>query len=160
MVKMMDVRQLQKYGVFLVALIVFTILLFLKDSFATLFSQNFIIGFTIFLIIYAFAVFWFIFGEKKLDLYFIRKIIAWVLVFIVLDLVMYPFLVSKTGVTATDFDSKMSSDVFVYTLIPDSIPIEIRYYVTYTIVPSLCLFIASLLVKKQEFNQYVEHATG
>ena len=118
------------------------------------FSQNFVIAFTVFVLVYSAFVLWFIFDETpsnvKIGLY-VKTLVAWVLVFLALDIIVYPILVTPTGIPAgLPTNAMISSDVYIYSLLPAAIPVIARYYMTYVLAPAIFLFVAYKLLAKNE----------
>lgn len=112
--------------------------------------NNYILSFLIFSSVYAFIV-------SKYVLKTNGKItLAFILIVFAFDIVMPPYLVTATGLASTDPNALVSTDVFVYSILPQSIPQNINYYLTYVFIPVLMLFIARALVNKGSFNNLIK----
>jgi hypothetical protein len=127
------------------------------------FTKNFVLGYTIFTLLYSVFVLWFIFGQTfnntEISKY-IKTLFAWVLVFLALDIIIYPMLVTPVGIPeGLPVNALISSDVFIYSLLPPALPAIARYYITYVGAPVLFLFVAYKLLAKDEkkFTTFVKH---
>ena len=127
------------------------------------FTKNFIVGYTVFTLLYSVFVLWFIFGQSfnntEISKY-IKTLLAWVLVFLALDIIIYPILVTPNGIPeGLPVNAMISSDVFIYSILPPALPSIARYYITYVGAPVLFLFVAYKLLAKDEkkFQTFVKH---
>lgn len=69
---------------------------------------------------------------------------------------MPPLLVTGAGVLpGLPQQAQFSSDIFIYTLLPQQLPGFIRYFLTYDLVPSLMILAAALLLDPRLFRQAV-----
>jgi len=70
------------------------------------------------------------------------------------DLVWFPYLVDTTGLVS---NIKISSDIFVYNLLPNFIPEIIKYNIVYPFTFSVCLTLVSILSGTERvFNNVIK----
>lgn len=131
---------------------------FLNSVFQSIVESNFIFGYIIFVMIYLFLLFRYIIpietaGIVKADA---RTIIGWFFVFLALDMILYPVLVSTQGCPGDlPFESKLSSDIFICALLPD-MPGIIKYNIIYVIAPTIFLIIGRLILSRRGFSNAVQ----
>ena len=145
------------------ALIVMVLINFAMMNFQNYFTKDFIVSYTVFVLLYAVFVLWFIFNQTPQNTEtgkYVKTLVAWVLVFMSLSLIIYPMVVTQDGIPdGVPTSAKISSDVYIYTLLPPVLPSIVRYYVTYVVAPALFLFVAYKLLAKQEekFAKFVKN---
>jgi len=125
---------------------------FLNEIYQSFFSGNTFFGYLIFISVYVYVVMEYIIGIR-IDL---EHFIAFLFVFLAFDIILYPILIPKAGPPNLTFDQSLSSDVFIYNLLPSNFPHMIRYYITYVIVPTFLLIAAMLIVGKRKFHSFVK----
>ena len=110
-------------------------------------------GYAIFLLVYVYLVF------KLLEIPFnTRQYFAFLLVFLALDVIAPPMMISQTGFSESLIpEQKLSSDVFIYQLLPSGLPHEIRYFLVYVGISVILLVIARTLTTKKGFVSLVHH---
>lgn len=141
----------------LVATALFIWFAFLVDVFTALFQSNYFIGFTIFVAGYMYIIMRFVFGMKPLSNP--RVFVAWVIIFTVFDLILFPIMVGKTAQDPLSFGQSISSDVFIYRLMPTDWSQTMRYYMTYVVAPTIMLWIAYKLTgNKKNFAKAMKEA--
>lgn len=118
--------------------------LFGMDMFNGLLTSNFLVGYIMFISVYVFLTFRYILGWEVNG----KQFISLILIFLALDIVIYPILIPKTGLSALSPEQMASSDVFIYSLLPAVLPHMARYYLTYVVVPVILLAIALYLTSR------------
>jgi len=124
------------------------------DQFLNYFSNNIMAGYLVWVFGYSILILKYIF-----DVNVMRKpniVIAWALVFLATDIFMFPLMVGREGLTDLIPEQKMSADVFIYELLPQTWSHDLRYFVTYVMFPGVLLWLARRLVSGRQFSTVVE----
>jgi hypothetical protein len=123
------------------------------DYLSPVIYNNIIFAYTIFIMLDTYLVCKYILfvGEKFNG----RKYFSLVLIFLATDIIMFPYLIDKSGIVATESGALMSSDVFIYKLLPDFIFPLAKYLLVYVLVPALLLMVARGLTTRRWFWQHV-----
>lgn len=113
------------------------------------FSGNTIFAFIILQVAYVFLVM-----KYVLDLEIhARRFLSVVLVFMVFDMFLSPALVGRDLNTELTFAQQMSSDVFVYNLLPSTMAENIKLVIVYVLAPTIMLFAALRLTGRRNLKQ-------
>lgn len=145
--------------IFVASLIIFTLWFFpISDALRPLFISNFLIAYALFIIIYACVCVYYIIGKSSNGLSKDPRIyVAFILAFFLSDLFMYPYLVPKEDtVMNLPVDAQISSDIFIYKMLPTDLPQIVKYFIVYPVTLSLGFTAIALLVKrKKDFTSVV-----
>jgi len=110
-------------------------------------NMNYMTAFFLFILIYSFMISHFILKVDKIE-----TLVAMVLIMLAFDLIMPPYLVDmNSGITATNNAALVSSDVFIYSLLPQYLPNRVKFFITYVLFPAFLLFIARAIVSKGKY---------
>lgn len=112
-------------------------------------TQNYIFAYGVFLLGYVFLIMKYVLEIDPLKS--LKKYVAFLLVFLAGDIVIFPYLIGKTGPVTTNAGANLSSDVFVYNFINN-------FYLTFIVVPLVFLVVARMLVKKERFMTFVKQS--
>ena len=123
---------------------------FLLDSFNLFANGRAVIAYFIFLIIYSVLLARYVFGITN---FFdnTKKIFGFILIFMISDLLFFPYVIPKNIEPIQETNLQLSSDLFLYNLLPKSIPHKIKYYLVYVFIPSLLLLLAASLLQQRSF---------
>lgn len=115
-------------------------------------ESNFMIGYTIMIVLLSYFSFRYIlkFGNPADQ---INLFIAYVIVFFIHDLFLYPYLVTQSGLVNAPIQTIASSDVFIWKLLPESWAPMIKYFVVYVGATTLGFFIARILAGREKFRR-------
>jgi hypothetical protein len=145
--------------IFVVALFLSTLWSFFGVSFIVpIFEQNFWITFPLFVLIYSAAVYYAVF--KKNPTQEPRMFLALSISFVIFDLLMFPYLITTLGMPANlPSEAKISSDVWLYQMLPSSIPEWGKYFIVYPLSFSVgILLIAFLTDTPKKFKKIMQEA--
>lgn len=112
-------------------------------------QTNFMIAYLIFIVADTYLVMKYVLLINPIQNW--EKFIALIFVFLAMDIIMYPYLVTTTGLLTDNPSATMSSDVWIYKMLPISIPDFVRYLLVYAIIPALLLMCARSLTTKKWF---------
>lgn len=141
----------------LLVLIVSTIWFFFGiDLINSLFNSNFPIVYTLFVLTYALLAMYFVLGLnpfEKPKIFF-----ALTISLVIFNLVAYPMMVTKEGaVKNIPIQSQISSDLYIYRLLPDILPEMVKYFIVYPLTLSIgILLIAVLTERNRVFKEIVK----
>ena len=128
---------------------------FLLDSFNSWAVGNATLAYAVFILLYSFLVMNYIFDIKVTDN--IKMFMALTIVFLSFDIIFFPLLISKDAPLILTPETVMSSDVFIYNLLPTTLPHIYRYYLTYVGAPFILLILAALLLRTSSFKNILRH---
>lgn len=115
----------------------------------TLAQSNYFSAYIAFTVVYTIFLLFFVFKSKIT----LGRIIGLVFLFIAGDIIMPPLLVTTAGiVSGLPVQAQFSSDIFVYSTLPDFIPAAIKYFLTYVLIPAIMIVLARHLLSKQIFK--------
>ena len=104
-------------------------------------------GYAVFLLTYVYLVF------KLLEIPFSTShYFAFILVFLAMDVIAPPMMIAQTGFSESLIpEQKLSSDVFLYQLLPTSLPHALKYFFVYVGMPVILLLAARTLTTRKGF---------
>ncbi len=131
-------------------------------------ESNFIIVFTIFVILYSIFIFTSLSSgsvniktnSSLFSLEGIRLLLALIIAFLIFDVVMFPYLVTQEGPLQLPPEAKFSSDIYVYSLLPQALPNFIKYFITFPLLFSLGDIAIYLLVGKKQHSAIQKQYVG
>lgn len=148
--------------ILIASLIFFTLWFFwLTDATRPIFESQYFIAYTVFIAGYASFIVWLILKDTGGTPSFRNpKIyVAFILAFFLSDLFMYPYLVGKDTQPELPTDAQISSDMFIYKMLPADMPQAVKYFITYPLTLSIGFTIIALLTKhKRQFVNVVGKA--
>jgi hypothetical protein len=110
---------------------------------------NFMLSYAIFTVIYSAIVWYLMRNMDSLPANLLKSLKFFVMVVIILfvfDLLIFPYLITMDGILPNlSAGGLMSSDVFLFTLLPSALPAVIRYWFVYSLIPSILLAIVAVL---------------
>ena len=78
------------------------------------------------------------------------------LIYLFHDVAQPPYLVTQEGIVpGLPAEAQLSSDVFVWKMMPDMFPGWLKYFMTFVFVPTIMLVTARLLMSKTRFMEQV-----
>jgi len=118
--------------------------------------QNPLVAYFVFTVIYTFVLWLFSRSILSHSPSLIKDIRYWFILYVswlVGDIIIFPYLVTPSGVLPDlSVGATLSSDVFVYNLLPTFIPAIVRDWMTYCLIPSIGFGMIALLAKtKSDF---------
>lgn len=129
---------------------------FIAGSFTTFFGNNTQIAFIVFVFGYIGIIMEYVFhinirAKPKIFL-------AYVLVFLVFDIILFPLMIGMNSQPALPSGAELSSDVFIYNLLPVDWPQQTKYFIVYVLAPTLMLFVAYALAGEKKLGRIIEEA--
>lgn len=119
--------------------------------------QNYLMTYTAFILIYTFMILRYVVGINPLQSR--DDFLGWVLIFLATDIFLFPLLITPEKVVANiPPETMMSSDIFIYSLIPSTFPHFTRYIITYIIIPTIFLYFARRLMGRSQFHNALRKA--
>lgn len=150
-------KELKQFGILFGTFLLIAIFI---NSFSTAIASNYILGFSIFLLVYSMFIQYAVFKRTPLGepIEYIKITFAWLLIFLALDLVLYPILATPDGGIAENLpiNAMLSTDVFIWRMFPDSLPNIIHFGIVYVLVPSIFIFLATLIVPRKQSSKFIE----
>lgn len=125
----------------------------ISDIANQLISQNPVLFYAVFIALYLGLVLYFIFDINPIS--DIRFFLSWVLIFLAFDIMLYPMLITKNGLTQLPPEAQASSDVFIYKMLP-TMPELLKYNIVYVVVPTLFFIAAFYIAGKRQFSNMVK----
>ena len=134
---------------------------FILDLLLPYILNNFLISYIAFIFVYIFLVMKYILDIDPMN--DTKHYMAFVLVFLALDIIMFPILITKEAIADYPAQAQLSSDIFIYKLIA-SIPIVntvfqthiMKYVFVYIIAPTIMLIMARWLTTKRKFFDIIK----
>lgn len=117
-------------------------------------SKEYLTAYLIFLIGYSALTLQYVIGLNILKN--LPKLAGWILIFLALDIISFPLLVTPDGLATQDTNARMSSDVFIWYLIPNGVSAPIKFYLTYIVIP-MAMIIAARWLLGRKFNGMVRN---
>ena len=106
---------------------------------------------------YAFLVMHFIFDKPPISN--LRKVIQFIFFSMALSLIFFPYFLSDDPTFSTDkynLEAKLSDEIMIYDMLPDSFSNSIKYFITYIIMPIVLLITSFSFSKKKIISNYIE----
>ena len=112
-------------------------------------AKNFSYAFLVFAIGYSIFVLRFIF-EKPMTT---GNLLGIFLIFLAGDIIIPPLLVTPAGIPPNlPSEAKFASEIFIYSHLPQALDNNVKYFLTYILIPVVMLFFAKMLLTKSMFK--------
>lgn len=158
-----SVIQIQELAkIFVVALVVSTVWAFVfVDYLNPIFENYFLIAYFVFMAFYSAITTYAITNLNPFESENFRKYLGFFIAFVIADIMLYPMMVTKTGVPSLPTTATISSDIFIYRLLPAELPEWFKYFVVYPLTFSIGITTVAWLARRWGmFSKMVKNVAG